>query len=64
VDGTAAPATPLSLITGMVQVTIGGQPAQVSYAGVAPGYAGLSQINAVIPTGLTPGDQPVFITID
>jgi adhesin/invasin len=61
-DGTAAPATPLSLITGIVQVMIGGKPAQVSYAGVAPGFAGLSQINAIIPTGLTPGDQPVFIS--
>jgi adhesin/invasin len=63
-DGTAAPATPLSLITGMVQVTIGGMPAQVSYAGVAPGFAGLSQVNAIIPAGLTPGDQPVFISIN
>ncbi len=63
-DGTAAPASPLSTINGMVTVNIGGQLAQVAYAGVAPGFAGLSQINAVIPPGLIPGDQSVFITIN
>jgi len=63
-DGTAAPAAPLSLITGMVQVMIGGKPAEVSYAGVAPGFAGLSQINAIIPEGLAAGDQPVFVTVN
>jgi adhesin/invasin len=63
-DGTAAPANPLSLINGTVGVMIGGKPANVVYAGVAPGFAGLSQINAVIPSGLVPGDQPVFVTID
>src|SRR5262249_53189250 len=56
-EGVAAPTTPLSLITGNVQVSIGGQPAQVSYAGVAPGYAGLGQINAIVPAGLAAGDQ-------
>jgi adhesin/invasin len=63
-DGIAAPANPLSLITGTVGVTIGGMPAQVVYAGVAPGFAGLSQINAVIPAGLVPGDQPLFISVN
>jgi adhesin/invasin len=63
-DGTPAPSSPLSLLTGNVQVFIGGKPAQVQYAGAAPGLAGLSQINAVIPPGLAPGDQPVFISVD
>jgi len=63
-DGTAAPADPLSLINGTVGVTVGGKAAEVVYAGVAPGFAGLSQINAVIPSGLAPGDQPVFISIN
>jgi adhesin/invasin len=63
-DGTAAPSSPLSLLTGNVQVSIGGKPAQVSYAGVAPGFAGLSQINVIVPAGLAAGDQPVFVTVD
>jgi uncharacterized protein (TIGR03437 family) len=36
-----------------VQVTVNGLPAQVQYAGPAPGFAGLSQINAVIPRTIT-----------
>jgi adhesin/invasin len=63
-DGTAAPADPLSLINGVVDVTIGDKQAGVVYAGMAPGFAGLAQINAVIPSGLAPGDQPVFITVN
>jgi uncharacterized protein (TIGR03437 family) len=63
-DGMAAPANPLSMIAGTVGVTIGGMQAQVIYAGVAPGFAGLSQINAVIPAGLAPGDQPAFVTVN
>ena len=53
-DGTAAPGSPLSLIKGRVQVSIG-EPSQVVDAGAAPGHAGLAQINATIPQGLTPG---------
>jgi adhesin/invasin len=62
-DGTAAPSSPLSPIGGTTQVTIGGKTAVVMYAGEAPGFAGLSQINAVIPVDLAPGDQPVFVSI-
>jgi adhesin/invasin len=63
-DGTPAPGSPLSLINAPVTVTIGGKSAQVTYQGVAPGFAGLAQINAIVPAGLTPGDQPVFVTIN
>ncbi len=63
-DGVPAPSSPLSIINGQVQVTIGGKPAQVAFQGLAPGLVGLAQINAIVPAGLTPGDQPVFITID
>jgi adhesin/invasin len=63
-DGTPAPVSPLAIVNGTVQVTIGGKSAQVTYQGLAPGYAGLAQINAVVPSGLTPGDQPVFVTVN
>ncbi len=63
-DGAPAPVNPLSIINAPVQVTIGGKSAQVTYQGLAPGYAGLAQINAIVPSGLMPGDQPVFITIN
>ena len=39
-----------------VTVSIGGVPAQVVYSGSAPGFvAGLLQVNAVVPQGVTPG---------
>jgi uncharacterized protein (TIGR03437 family) len=62
-DGAPAPVNPLSIIDAPVQVTIGGKSAQVTYQGLAPGYAGLAQINAIVPSGLIPGDQPLFIAI-
>jgi uncharacterized protein (TIGR03437 family) len=46
-----------------VSVTIGAQPAQVLFAGLAPGFAGLYQVNAVVPPGITPGAKvPVILT--
>jgi uncharacterized protein (TIGR03437 family) len=39
-----------------VSVSIGGQPADLMYAGAAPGDAGVMQINARIPESVTPGD--------
>jgi uncharacterized protein (TIGR03437 family) len=44
-------------------VTIGGKACAVSYAGRAPGFKGLDQINCVVPVGLTSDPQtPVFVT--
>jgi len=44
-------------------VTIGGVNASVSFSGLAPGFVGLYQVNAEIPTGLSSGDQPVVLSI-
>ncbi len=46
-DGAPAPALSRTLET--VSVNMGGHPAVVSYSGLAPGFAGLYQINAVVP---------------
>ena len=49
---------------GAVTLTIGGYQAQLPYAGPAPGFPGLMQINAQIPGGfLAPGNQPVVLSI-
>jgi adhesin/invasin len=63
-DGAPAPAVPLSLINAPVQVSIGGKSALVTYQGLTPGLAGLAQFNVIVPAGLEPGDQAVFITIN
>ena len=60
-DGSPALSSPLSHMVGKVVVTIGGQPATVAYAGLAPGFAGLSQLNILVPQ-LPPGDYPLVIT--
>ena len=52
-----------STTTTPVTATIGGQTAQIQYAGLAPGYPGLYQINVTVPSGLSSGSQPVVITV-
>jgi uncharacterized protein (TIGR03437 family) len=47
-----------------VSLTIGGYTAALVYAGPAPGFDGLMQINAQIPGGfLAPGVSPVVLSI-
>jgi uncharacterized protein (TIGR03437 family) len=63
---TPAPPSPLLLLaTKPVSVTIGGIAATVSYSGAAPSQiAGLTQINAQVPAGVTPGTKvPVIVQI-
>ena len=47
-----------------VTVTIGGQQAQVTYAGEAPGLiAGVLQVNAIVPASIGTGNQPIVLTV-
>jgi len=44
-------------------VTVGGMACPVTFAGAAPGYVGLDQINCTIPAGLASNESaPVVIT--
>jgi uncharacterized protein (TIGR03437 family) len=62
VDGKTAGSAPPAPIA-PVSVTIGGVPATVNYAGGAPGsIAGMMQVNAVVPAGVS-GSVPVVVTV-
>jgi uncharacterized protein (TIGR03437 family) len=62
-SGSPALTSPLSQTTTPPVVTIGGQTATVQFAGLAPGFVGLYQVNAYVPTGTATGNQPVTIAI-
>ena len=67
-DGSLAPsAEPFARLAALssVTVTIGGVPAQVVYAGGSPGLvSGLTQVNAVVPAGVTSGTPvPVVLAV-
>ncbi len=49
-------------VSGSVRVTIDGIPASVGYAGRAPGFVGLNQLNVVLPKGIAPGIHTVIVS--
>jgi len=62
-DGAAAPSSPLSTVTADVKVYIGGRPANVVFKGLAPGLAGLYQINFTVPAN-APLGQSVALAVE
>lgn len=64
VDGLVASA-PLPQANAPVEVTMGGLPCPINYAGAAPGdVAGVLQINAQVPAGVVPGGAvPIQVKI-
>jgi uncharacterized protein (TIGR03437 family) len=54
--GVAAGSSPLSTTLATPTVTIGGVGAVVTYSGLAPSFAGLYQINAIVPLSVSPGN--------
>ena len=51
------------VLTAPVAITIGGMPATVTFAGLAPGFPQIYQFNVQVPDGLSDGDQPVVAEI-
>ena len=58
-----APTSPLARATYPVTATVGGQPADVIFAGLSPGSVGLFQVNLRLPL-LDPGSYPVAIAVN
>jgi uncharacterized protein (TIGR03437 family) len=62
--GSVSPGSPLATVINPVSVTIEGIQAQVLFAGLAPGFAGLYQVNVVVPSGVTTSSAaPLIITV-
>jgi uncharacterized protein (TIGR03437 family) len=60
-DGAAG--TGKELTVAQPTATIGGVSAPVAFSGLAPDFVGLYQVNVVVPTGLTSGNQLLVLTI-
>ncbi|MGP0071571.1 MAG: IPT/TIG domain-containing protein [Bryobacteraceae bacterium] len=70
-DGAAAPSSPLADTNSVPSIALfdsagNAQPATVTFSGLAPGFAGLYQIDFTIPSGLVNGDTEldVFSGVD
>ena len=61
-SGALAPsAEPLARVNAEVTAEIDGKPARVFFAGLAPGFVGLYQVNVEIPGGVTPGPAATLV---
>jgi uncharacterized protein (TIGR03437 family) len=58
------PAGNNSRVTGNWQIMIGGSVAKADFVGLAPGSAGVYQINVTVPDGTASGDAAIGITIN
>ncbi len=63
VDGGAGPSDPLAVPTLPIAVTIGGQPAEVLAAALAPGLVGTMQVNVRVPAQLQPGIVSLTLSV-
>lgn len=63
-SGDPAPSQPLARTVTTPSVTIGGRPATVSFSGLAPGFAGLYQVNLTVPPDAPTGFQPIVATVN
>lgn len=64
-DGAGAPSSPLATTTSTPDVFVAGVRATVQFSGMAPGFSGLWQINAVVPErAFITGRVPLQVYID
>jgi uncharacterized protein (TIGR03437 family) len=61
-SGSASPSNPLAATTTNPTVTIGGATAQFLWAGLAPGFVGLYQVNVLVPAA-TPSGTAVPVVV-
>ncbi|MBI4442717.1 MAG: hypothetical protein HY649_05010 [Acidobacteria bacterium] len=63
-SGAAPPLQPTSSASATVTAEIGGQDARVHFAGLAPEFVGLYQLNVEVPSGLaTRGNVPLLLRV-
>jgi uncharacterized protein (TIGR03437 family) len=60
--GAAPPGTPFCIPLAAMAAWVGGQPAPIAFAGLAPGFVGLLQMNIVMPD-VPAGEQTFDVTI-
>jgi uncharacterized protein (TIGR03437 family) len=60
--GMAPPTSPLSSTVSSVAASLGGTPARVLYAGLAPGLPGYYQLNIEVPTDARSGPQQLVVS--
>ena len=62
-SGEFASSTVLTPTIATPTVTIGGAQAQVLFSGLAPGFPGLYQVNAIVPTSISAGTATISLSI-
>ncbi len=61
-SGAAAPSNPLAQVTAQPTITVDGNSASVYFAGLAPGFSGLYQVDFYVPTNARSGNLTVVIS--
>jgi uncharacterized protein (TIGR03437 family) len=57
--GRAASVTQLSPTLETPVVTFAGEPGEVTFSGLTPGFVGLYQVNVLVPEGIAPGNEVI-----